>query len=92
MLHKRTEVTNRGTYLGDVCSNLDGEVDMEVMNGLRKNKCWASYPAWGFFGVVWFDSKKFHCEVWIEDKPVKVFSDRAMRRVKEMVCKEFGYE
>lgn len=41
-----------------IMSNFDHQIDKEVVEILKKEKKWASYPGWNFYGSVWWNRKK----------------------------------
>lgn len=80
-------------YAGEVMSNFDHEVDKEVAKKIQDGGYYASYPAWNFHGVVWYDKTEsmYRCEVWTYRQYQKTVSGTLIE-IMEKVSEEFGYE
>lgn len=67
---KTYELLKEKSFFGvtnvNVMSNCDGEINIKVANKLKRGKFIATYPAWNFYGYVWFDKKEkqYYCEIW----------------------------
>ena len=47
---------------GQFCSNFDHRVNVEIADRLKQGG-WAPYPAWDWWGRVWFADGRYHCEI-----------------------------
>jgi len=50
-------------YIGDIMSNFNHEIENDAEEKLKAGGVYGAYPAWNFHSTVWFDSKKFKCQI-----------------------------
>ena len=76
--------------IGDVMSNFDHEVDAEQAARLREGDCIGQYPAWNFFGYVWFEDGEFHCMVKQYRVHVATLSASTLEELMEDASNRYG--
>ncbi len=51
-------------YNGEtIMSNCDGIVIQETVDAIKDKKFYSGYPAWDFYGEVWYQDKQWHCQI-----------------------------
>ena len=81
-------------YPDSIMSNCDHEIENEVVDILKREKRWASYPGWNFWGGVWWNRKrkKWACMVKCYREHVNtIYADSPEELMKE-VSDEYGYD
>jgi len=76
--------------IGSVMSNMDHEIDYDIKKLLDQGKCWATYPAWNFYGYVWKHSKGYSCEVWQYKAYQKTFHGTDLEDIMNQASSEYG--
>lgn len=76
-------------HLGDVMSNFDHGIDLEVAERLKSGGV-ASYPAWNFHGTVWWSENNYHCQVKQYQVHVDTVSAETLRDVMAVCCSRYG--
>lgn len=49
----------------ELMSNFDHSVNKNVEREMLTSKKYSSYPAYNFFGKVWYENGLWYCEVWV---------------------------
>jgi hypothetical protein len=75
-----------------VMSNFDGRVDKDVASKIKNQSFYADYTGWNFFAKVWWQNKKWHCEVWQYRNYQETFSAKSLPELRTLVSDEYGYE
>src|SRR5579864_8024524 len=72
--------------------NLGFVIDPGFDEQLRANpnRLFGRHNGWNFQGLVWFDGKVFHEEVWQSHQPVKRISAASLWDLMQAVNSEFG--
>lgn len=78
----------------EFCSNFDGYINYDILLTLQKEKIWAGYPGWYFYGRVWYDkiAKKYCCEVKQYCQHIDTLSSETAEGLKHLVCEKYGYD
>ena len=71
-------------------SNCDWEIDRKVESEIKGEPLFASYPAWNFFGNVWWQNEKWHCEVWTYKSYDETFSSETLEGIMSDVSEKYG--
>ncbi len=76
----------------DVCSNFDGLIDYTVVEELKKGGVSAGFPAWDYYGCVWFDGNEWICSVRKYHAVVDVIKANCIEELVENVKEKHGYD
>jgi hypothetical protein len=79
-------------YGGDIITNLDGSIDRETEKKIKGKKLYASYPAWNFYGGVWWEANQWHCAVKQYHHFMGTLSADTLEELMEEVSDKYGYE
>lgn len=79
---------------GGVYSNFDHELNQSLVQELvnRKGTTYSQHSAWNFCGCVWFESGKFHEQVWRHGSPAEEFEDEDIESLIVKVNLKYGSE
>ena len=74
-------------------SNFDHTIDDGLPELLKENegKSYAKYYGWNFFGEVWYENKKFTCQVWVYSVPRGEIEAETLEEIMELVRDKYGY-
>ena len=56
-------VPNNFEDIGEVMSNFDHKIDSDAEEKLKSGQFFGEYAAWNFYGIVWFATDKFKCQI-----------------------------
>ena len=76
--------------IGDRMSNFDHSIDPGTEDELRAGGCFCGYPAWNFYGRVWFEDGKFHCRVAQYGTHVATISENSLTDLMSECSDQFG--
>ena len=78
----------------DIMSNFDKVADHTVTLLLQTypGKAVARYPGWNFCSYVWHENGKFHCQVWVYNRPVEEISAVTPEEIMTLVSDKYGYD
>jgi len=76
----------------EIASNLDNTWDLDVADVIRQNGKRACYPAWDFWGEVWWDDGKWHCEVWVYRTARETITSDTIPELMRRVSDKYGYD
>lgn len=74
--------------------NFDHSIEPGIKDKLIESEglIFCEHTAWGFWGAVWFQNKKFHEEVMVYGNIKKIVSCDSLEELMHEVNKEFGSE
>lgn len=72
-----------------IMSNFDGSINREVESEIKEKDMCAGYPAWNFFGTVWFDGE-WNCEVRRYRIHVNTISADSLEEIMSTACALYG--
>ncbi len=74
-------------------SNCFHTIDEGLEDKLRENegKLYAQYAGWDFWGGVWFEDDKFHCQVNVHHYPREEIEADSLKEIMEKVSDKYGY-
>lgn len=72
------------------CSNLDQNIDDNVVEKLKTTSCYAPYYAWDWYGDVWFEENKFHCRVMAYGNVVGTVCAETPEELVRLVSDKYG--
>ena len=75
-----------------VLSNLDRGVDESVMEEIKGKELFSRYAGWNFNGLVWWQNKQWHCEVWRYRSYNETFSADTLEEIMTLVSDKYGYD
>lgn len=75
------------------CSNFDGIINENVVNQLKSGNFYAAYPAWEFYGSVWFDkeTQTFCCRIMRYQSHVETIEAFEPREIIDECCDRYGH-
>jgi hypothetical protein len=75
-----------------VFSNIDHELDDNLVGELEKGDCFARHAAWNFNGSIWFDvgTGTWYEDVWVYQMKVEQFTGDTIMGVIEQANAEYG--
>lgn len=76
-----TKPDNKTNLIGDVMSNFDGEIDIEI----------ADYPAWNFHANVWLKDGMYYALVRRYHNHESTEQAETLAELMEICCVEYGY-
>jgi len=71
-----------------VMSNFNREIDRK----LKLGNCYAGYPAWNFYGEVWYENNQFHCEIWRYHCHIDTISVDTLEEIMEEASENYGWD
>lgn len=74
----------------NVVSNFDHVIDENIVEKMKTDKKVYGYPAWDFYGSVWYKDGKYHCAVMQYHSLSEIVSGGTFQEVKDSVCKKYG--
>lgn len=82
-------------YIGTnktIWSNIEGILDLEVEERLRKGDCYASHAAWDYNGSVWFNpgTETWYEEIWRYGSPVETITGDSATNVIAQTIAKYG--
>lgn len=84
--------TNINIDLGEeFCSNFDGTINYDVVEKLKLGGVYANYPAWDWYGVVYFEDCFFKCDIWRYGSFRATISEQTPEELVTTCCERFGY-
>jgi hypothetical protein len=93
MNYKRLDKMNSDELSEMVMSNFDHEVNRDVEFTLRTNEStYAGYPAWNFYGSVWYEDSMFHCEIMVYGSYRETISAETLEEIMEIASNKYGWE
>jgi hypothetical protein len=86
VVNDRTEISE------SIASNFDHEWDRDVAERLKTDQTIvAGYPAWNFYGFVWWDGEHYQCLVMQYNSPVELIEADTIPEIMEAVSEKYGY-
>ena len=73
-------------------SNFDHTIDDGFEKALRENKVFGRHSGYEFNGMVWYNDKRFHEEVWRYCAYVETISADTLEELMEKVNDKWGYK
>jgi hypothetical protein len=75
-----------------VFSNIDHELDDNLVGELEKGHCFARHAAWNFNGSIWFDvaTGTWYEDVWVYQAKVEQFTGDTIMDVIQQANAEYG--
>lgn len=74
------------------CSNFDHVINVKIAKELMAGGCWAGYPAWEWYGRVWYENGEFLCMVMRYGVHACTVSAPTPEELKEELCDNWGAE
>ena len=75
-----------------VMSNFDGIIDTKIVKAIKGKKLFSQYAGWNFCGRVWWQNKKWHCEIWQYRCYEKTITCNTLEEIMEEVSNKYGSE
>jgi hypothetical protein len=75
----------------EVASNFDHTYDKEVAERLQEGGFYAGYPAWDWYGSVWFEDGQFHCRVKRYREHIGTVSADSMEELMKETSDKYGW-
>lgn len=79
-------------YPEEIMSNFDHKIELDIVDHIKGKLLFSGYPGWDFYGDVWFEDNKWHCQVKSYSTHVATYSSENIEDLKEQVCSNHGYE
>ncbi|MEJ2615269.1 MAG: hypothetical protein P8Z35_09930 [Ignavibacteriaceae bacterium] len=79
-------------YQDTLMSNLEHTIDKEIEKKIKGQKFYAQYTGWNFYGYVWYNNNKWHCEVWRYNFHIETITKDSLEEIMEEVSSEYGSE
>ena len=76
--------------IGDVMSNFDGRIEEWAEFRLKNEACFGGYPAWNFWGAVWFEDGQFHCMIKRYCSHIDTISANSLQEIMNIACDRYG--
>jgi len=73
-------------------SNFDRDIDESVAKYIKNKPLYAQYSGWNFCGWVWWQNKKWCCEIWVYGGWCETFVANTLSEIMENVSQEYGYD
>jgi hypothetical protein len=78
--------------IDNVMSNFDHEINYEIAEQLKTTNTFAGYPAWDFFGYVWYENNQYHCEINRYCVHIDTISADKIEEIMEIASEKYGYK
>lgn len=75
----------------NVMSNCDHEIEDWAEEKLKTEKVYGEYPAWNFYGLVWWDGKKFKCMIKQYGIHVDTIEGKTLKKIMKKASDKYGY-
>jgi len=76
----------------NVCSNSEHAINQTIVERLKNEDSWSTYPGWDFCSYVWHEGNQYHAEIWCYKSHVETLSADTFEELKEEICCEYGSE
>lgn len=76
----------------EVMSNFDQIIDRDVEKLLKSSDYYTAYPAWNFYGEVWYDGENFHCQVEQYHAHMDTIIATTLEEIMEEVSDQYGWK
>ena len=80
----------KNTY-DTLMSNFNHTIKYEIANKIKGKKLFACYTGFNFYGLVWWQNKKWNCEVWHYKIYQKTYSKNTLEELMLDICDDWGY-
>lgn len=78
--------------LDNLMSNCFYEIDQNVAEQLKSGDAVARYPAWDFYGTVWWQDGQYHCQVMRFGQHVATISAPTPKELMHDCSDRFGWK
>lgn len=79
-------------WVGEVMSNFDHSIDINVSERLKASNSYADYPSLNFHGTVWFEDDLYHCQIKRYGAHIDTISKTEIKDIMDEACEMYGYE
>lgn len=76
----------------DLMSNFDNQIDKSIAKAIKNKKLFSRYAGWNFNGLVWWQNKKWNCEIWVYKSRQETFICNTLEDIMSEVSNKYGHQ
>ena len=75
-----------------IATNSDHSIDQAVVSLIKGQKLYADYTGWNFYGKIWWEHKRWFCEIWTHRCHRETMSAKTIRELMNDISDKYGWD
>jgi hypothetical protein len=77
-------------FIGELMSNFDHKIKNNAEGILKNDRVCGQYPAWNFFGLLWYAENKFKCHIAQYHQHINTIEGDTLQEIMEKASDLYG--